>query len=400
MWITVEHEGQGLLRHLGRLSGCEGSCAPAGATGLPPAARLSKQSLRALANGRGWNHRASCVLPSYVAQDDELKKAYKKKAMLYHPDRKKTGNEEKFKEISEAYDVLSDETKRQVYDAYGEEGLKGGAPPPGAAGAPPGPGFAASGFAPSGGGTFASGGPGMQYSFGGDDADRIFKMFFGGGGAADMGGMGGRASPFGHAASSMGGFSGMDTGPDGLGGFARSRSAPYNLRRPRPQTVELKCTLDELYRGTTKKFKLHRSDGKPSEPMEIEVKPGWKAGTKITFEGKGERGADVQFVVAEAPHGHFTRKGDDLCVAMTCTLSQALCGFTVSLKSLDGRDIRVPVEGVLRPGDTVTVGGEGMPIKGGPAKGNLLITFDVRFPTQELTEAQKTAVKGALKGLQ
>ena len=102
----------------------------------------------------------------------------------------------------------------------------------------------------------------------------------------------------------------------------------------------------------------------------------------------------------EAPHGHFTRKGDDLCVAMTCTLSQALCGFTVSLKSLDGRDIRVPVEGVLRPGDTVTVGGEGMPIKGGPAKGNLLITFDVRFPTQELTEAQKTAVKGALKGLQ
>jgi len=342
--------------------------------------------------------------------ENELKKAYKKAAMKFHPDRP-GGDEQKFKEVSEAYDVLSDKDKRAVYDAYGEEGLKQGAPPPGAAGAASGGVPGGGGF---GGGAFNFKGARQGYSFEKDDAERIFKAFFGSGG---QGGMGGSSSMFGGMG---GGPPESDLGAEYMarfgpgGGFPRTRSSPFvGGQRPRPKRADVACTLEELYTGCKKRFKLKRTEiprggGAPKEVeehLEIDVKPGWKQGTKITFEGKGDSPpgggppTDVQFVVTEKPHGHFRREGDDLHVPMTCSLSQALCGFTVSLKSLDGRNLRVPVEPVLKPGDSIKVGGEGMPIKGGPAKGALVIDFSIKFPTKAPDETQRAAIKSALQGL-
>ena len=113
------------------------------------------------------------------ADDAALKKAYRKMAMRWHPDKNKGSAEaeKKFKDISEAYDVLSDSNKRAIYDKYGEEGLKAGFQPGTPEGAPDGGGF-------GGPGGFSAAQPGMggrtRYTFSNDDATRIFEQFFGG----------------------------------------------------------------------------------------------------------------------------------------------------------------------------------------------------------------------------
>ncbi|KAJ4874127.1 DNAJ heat shock family protein [Raphanus sativus] len=268
------------------------------------------------------------------ASDDDLKKAYRKLAMKWHPDKNPTNKKEaeaKFKQISEAYDVLSDPQKRAVYDQYGEEGLKGNVPPPNATG--------------GGGASYFSTG------FNPRSADDIFAEFF---------------------------------------------------------ENKLPCSLEDLYKGTTKKMKISREildvSGRATQTEEIltiGVKPGWKKGTKITFPEKGNEHpgvipADLVFIIDEKPHPVFARDGNDLIVTQKISLAEALTGYTVNLTTLDGRTLTIPVTNVIHPEYEEVVPKEGMPLqKDQTKKGNLRIKFSIKFPAR-LTTEQKSGFKKLL----
>ncbi|KAK9716003.1 hypothetical protein RND81_06G205200 [Saponaria officinalis] len=331
------------------------------------------------------------------AKDDDLKKAYRKLAMKWHPDKNPNNKKEaeaKFKQISEAYDVLSDPQKRAVYDQYGEEGLKGQMPQPGAGGYPGGS---------DGGSGFTS------FRFNTRSADDIFSEFFGFsspfGGVGDMGGSrGGGPSSFGNR-----GMFGDDIfhqfSRGGGGGGAEASNMP---RKAAAIERTLPCSLEDLYRGTTKKMKISRdvvdSSGRPTtveEILTIDIKPGWKKGTKITYPEKGNehRGiipSDLIFIIDEKPHGVFKRDGNDLVITQKISLVESLTGYTAQITTLDGRTLMVPVNSVISPSYEEVVKGEGMPIPKEPSrKGNLRIKFNIKFPTR-LTQEQKSGIKRLL----
>ncbi|KAI0072530.1 DnaJ-domain-containing protein [Panus rudis PR-1116 ss-1] len=374
------------------------------------------------------------------ASEDDIKKAYKKMALKWHPDRN-GGSEEaskKFKEISEAFEVLSDKQKRAIYDQFGEEGLKGGGGvPPGATGAGPGGGFSGfSGFPGGGGTTFTfTTGPGGTFSSGGGrggfsptDPNKIFESIFG------MGGLGGGFSGFGSRGSSMfdddddmmGGGSPFSSFTGGMpGGMPRTRaharrgSGPTGARRtssPAPEpsqpteiTRPLKVSLEDLYNGSTKRLKVGRkllSGGTEEKVLEIQVLPGWKSGTKIRFPRAGNEmpngeSQDLVFVVEEKPHDRFVREGNDLVVHEKLPLVEALAGNggKRAIETLDGRRIQVNIPaGIVKPGAQTTVPGEGMPIrKEGSVKrkGDLIVKWDIVFP-ERLTPAQKEGIRKVL----
>ena len=382
------------------------------------------------------------------ADDAALKRAYRKNAVRWHPD-KNNGSaeaEEKFKQVGEAYDVLSDSNKRAVYDQFGEEGLKRGAPPPGTPGAGPSPG------GPGGqpGGFGFSGAPGGgRYEFSGDDAFHIFEQMFGGGGFGGVpggvpGGMGG--GMFGGMGGGVpGGFAGGDL--FGEAGGARQSAARKN-RGPSQDVVSYPMTLEDLYCGGVKKMRVTRTVNatnnsnaqfrndqsrvgpgsammrEVSEIIEFEVKPGWRAGTKLTFAGKGDevpgspgRANDLVVVIEQKPHVNFTRENDHLIARVrSIPLQQALCGVKLTLPGIDGAPVSVSfggnaagleadasgsrkkvTNGVVRPGMRLCAPGRGMPNQKTGARGDVIFVVEsVEFP-KNVTEAQRAAFRNAFR---
>ncbi|KAH9691241.1 DnaJ C domain-containing protein [Citrus sinensis] len=180
----------------------------------------------------------------------------------------------------------------------------------------------------------------------------------------------------------------------------------------KPPAVEkkLECTLEELCFGCTKKIKITRdaitSSGQliqDEEVLSIKVKPGWKKGTKITFEGKGNevpgtQPADIIFLVAEKRHHLFRRDGDDLELAVEIPLVKALTGCTISVPLLGGEKMDLSIDDeIIHPGYVKMIEGQGMPTKDPEgARGNLKLLFLVDFPT-ELTDEQRSNVLGILE---
>jgi len=381
------------------------------------------------------------------ASEDEIKKAYKKMALKWHPDRNSNSEEatKKFKEISEAFEVLNDKQKRTIYDQLGEEGLKGGGPVPGAGAGPSGfPGF--SGFPGAGGPggatfTFTSGGPGSS-GFHPSDPNKIFADIFGGlGGMPGFGGFGGGmpSGMGGRGPSGMGGrgasgrkasmftgdddddmdgsYSGFPGGFPSSGGMPRSRpSRPQSPEKPSEITKPLKVSLKDLYAGTTKHLKVGRKlmNGTTEDKvLQIQIHPGWKSGTKIRFPKAGNEmppygnAQDLVFVVEEKPDDRFTRDGNDLVTKVKIPLVDALTGpagagkLTRTVDLLDGRRVSVTApQGVIKPGQRTIVSGEGMPVrKDGQArmKGDLIVLWEVEFPDR-LTAAQKEGLRKVLAG--
>ncbi|ORY23351.1 hypothetical protein BCR39DRAFT_600833 [Naematelia encephala] len=344
------------------------------------------------------------------ATEADIKKAYRKESLKWHPDKnpgeKRAAAEERFKKVGEAYEVLSDPQKRELYDQLGEEGLKGGG------GGPPGGGF--------GGGFPGGGGGGTSFQYSATDPNDIFNAFFGGGGggAEEMfGGMGGgRGGPRMRSSRMGGGMPGMGGMGGGMPGGFGGQESPGGAAPPPPGEIvkPLALTLEELYKGGTKRLKItrHMRNGTSEEKiLEVAYKAGWKKGTKIKFAGAGNedeygQSQTVVFVVEEKPHPRFERVDDDLIVKLNITLSQALLGpdgggsITKEVDQLDGRRIPVtlPEGQIIQPGQETRISGEGMPVsKAGSAKrkGDLIVRWNVIFPSR-LTPAQKQELRKVL----
>ncbi|XP_057502830.1 uncharacterized protein LOC130786551 [Actinidia eriantha] len=172
-----------------------------------------------------------------------------------------------------------------------------------------------------------------------------------------------------------------------------------------PETEKkLECTLEELCFGCTKRIMITRdvvtNNGQiieEKEKLTIKVKPGWRNGTKITFDGMGNETpgtypSDIIFVVTEKKHPLFRREGEDLKLVKKIPLVKALTGWTLSVPLLGGEKMSLEIDEIIQPGFEKVIQGQGMPkLKEHGKRGDLRIEFQIEFPT-ELGEEQRADV--------
>mmetsp|Transcript_33392 Transcript_33392/g.50349 ORF Transcript_33392/g.50349 Transcript_33392/m.50349 type:complete len:411 (-) Transcript_33392:31-1263(-) len=347
--------------------------------------------------------------------DKDIKKAYRKLALKHHPDKVPSKDrdkaEKKFKQIARAYEILSDDEKRKLYDQYGERSLDSNFNPMFAgAGGGGGAGFSGFGAGPNGFGGSGAGSQSFQYfpnQYGGGGGSSPFSdMFSGKGnpGSAGGGGVGG-GMPIDLSdllASMMGGKGSPTSMPGGAGstrGFADFFNAgstpppPQQQQQQRPPPTEgytrpFHCTLEELATGRTKKLKVTIPvfDDETGQTIPqnkiytVDVKPGWKSGTKIKFKAKAGF-PPITFVLKVKPHPYLTRDVDNLVWNCRLTERQAKKGAKLKVPLPNGENLEISTQdrAPCRDGDTMTIHGKGMPLKGGDVhnRGDLIIKFRV-----------------------
>lgn len=363
---------------------------------------------------------ALSISPS--ASADEIKKAYRKAALKHHPDKNKDNPAagEKFKEVSQAYEILSDPEKRKTYDNYGLDFiLRGGPAPPdpseagagGFGGMPGGAGGFPGGFPggfggmPSGGGGarsfhFSTGGPGGGgggFSF--SSPDDIFSNFF------RSGAPGGGGMPGGFGDDDDDIFAQLNGGRS-----AGARRRPQRAKTPEVTVVEkqLPVSLEDVFAGATKRLKIGRktydpATGKASTQekiLEVPIKRGLKAGSKIKFPNMGDQieggTQDIHFIVQDKPHATFKRDGDDLRADLDITLKEALTGWSRTVTTIDGKNVSVGGSGPTSPTWTERFPSLGMPKSKKPEqRGDFIVGVNIKFPTS-LTADQKSKLKEIL----
>lgn len=311
------------------------------------------------------------------ADDKTIKSAYRKLARKYHPDVSKgKDTADRFKEINEAYEVLSDPEKRQRYDTLGSDWQRYARGPAG-----PGPGAY--------GTTYTT----RDFGDAGDFSD-FFRTIFGDLGART--GRGGRA----------GGFE------EAFGGFETGRRA-----RPRGDNVQanVEISLEEAYHGARKSFTLEADEpcsvchgagnvgGKPCSAcggggwqrsrrqLEVKIPAGVRTGqrVRVSGEGGGAPGArgDLYLAVTVSPHPLYERKGDDIKLELPITAAEAALGATVEVPTLRGK-VSMKVPTTTSSGRTFRLPGYGMPRLKGGGNGDELVTVKIVMPT-DLTEEER-----------
>jgi DnaJ-class molecular chaperone len=280
---------------------------------------------------------------------NDLKKAYRRKALKCHPDKvppeKREKAEEKFKEIAKAYEILGNDEKRALYDQHGDASLD--------------PHFTQPQFSSS---SFSS--PSQQempdfFSFfqqqGGQSSQSDFSSF-------------GSASPFGTTNIDLQELLRQMMGGNNDQGWNK----PPRPKQPKSYTRNLPCTLQELATGATKRLRV----GPQKELYTIHLKPGWKSGTRIQFPPRTNC-PEMIFLVQEKPHPFLVRKGNDLYHACTITARQAERAIKIKIPLPTGETLEVTTQGPMEDGHVMTVPNKGMPIRGTTKRGNLKIEFKV-----------------------
>ncbi|XP_034831302.1 dnaJ homolog subfamily A member 2-like [Maniola hyperantus] len=332
------------------------------------------------------------------ASDSEIKRSYHKLAKEFHPDKNPAAGD-RFKEISYAYEVLSDPKKRQTYDKFGLKGLQEGGQ---------GGGFPSDDF--------------LGHFFG-----DIFGMGGGGGGGGGRGRGRARGEDTIHPlkvtledmyvgkTAKLQLSKNVICGPcKGLGGktgavsFCRDchgQGIKVSYQQIGPNMTrqfQTRCTTCQGQGETIdEKDKCPKCKGKKvlneTKILEVHVEKGMRENQKIFFRGEGDQQPDTQpgdviIVLQQKPHELFKRTGDDLLMEREITLTEALCGFEFVIKHLDGRDLLIrhsPGE-VIKPGDLKGIQGEGMPQHKNPfEKGNLYVRFEVTFPENHFANEEQ-----------
>jgi len=274
------------------------------------------------------------------ATDYEIRMAFRKQALRYHwhcDKNKYSQAAQRFKQVAEAYEVLSDRRKRVLFDDLGEEGLRR-----------------------------------VSYQFHGDPY-ATFGKFFG----------------YSYASSD-------DDDDFPVASGSGRRLLPKN---PPVEHVIL-VTLEEIAKGCTKRLTISQRRisfrgraTRRSQMLIVEIRPGWKAGTRITFPGEGDevpnrRPGDVVFVLREKPHPFFRREGCDLHFTARISLRQALSGVNIQVPTLQGEPLDLSTAGeVIRWDSTRRIPGQGLPHQVNDwCRGDLVVDFSIKFP-ETISEA-------------
>jgi molecular chaperone DnaJ len=339
-----------------------------------------------------------CLGVSRDADAAELKKVYRKLAMQYHPDRNPDDAEaeKRFKEVSEAYEVLKDEDKRAAYDRYGHVAFEGGGPGPGGFGG----GGGAGGFSDIFEEMFGDfmGGRGGQRASAGRGSDLRFNMEITledafNGLKTDIRvptsvvcesckGSGGKDGAAPVACSSCGGA-----------GRVRSQSGFFTVERTCPTCQGSGHTIKEPCRSCSGAGRQQKE-----KTLAVNIPPGVEDGTRIRLSGEGEAGlrgapgGDLYIFLGIKPHRFFRRDGADIHVRVPVPMATATLGGQIEVPTVEGKLLRVSIPEGTPTGHQLRLRGKGMKVLRSESRGDMFVQIFVETPVN-LTKKQKELLK-------